>query len=73
MMSFYFYVVCFTFSISCSVLPVYVFQSLHLFFFCMCFLKPLSSIAEKLLYTYVNNIYIRKLVNFCLTKKFMTF
>ena len=36
MMMFHFYLVCFTFSISCSVLPfhlVYVFQFLHLFIF----------------------------------------
>ena len=51
---FYFYLVIFTFSISYSVLPfhlAYVLQFLHLFFF-MFLLKPLSSIVEKLLYTY---------------------
>ena len=53
MMIFYFYV-CFTFSISYSVLPfhlVYVLQFLHLFLFLMFFLEPLSSVVEKLLYT----------------------
>ena len=51
---FYFYLVCFTFSISYSVFPfhlVYVLQFLHLFFLKF-FLKPLSSV-EKLLYTYI--------------------
>ena len=36
----------------------------------------LSSIVEKLLYTYVNNMYnicILEHMTFCLTKKFMTF
>ena len=53
-----FYLVCFTFSISYSVLlfdSVYVLQFLLLFvffFFWMFFLKPLTSIVEKLLYTY---------------------
>ena len=44
-------------------------------FFLTFFLKPLSSVVEKLLYTYTNMyyIYFRKLTNFCLTKKFMTF
>jgi len=49
---FYFYLVCFTFSISYSVLPihlVYVFQFLHLFF-SSC---SLSNIVEKLIYIYV--------------------
>ena len=50
-----FYLVYFTFSISYSVLPfhlVYVFQFLHLsLFFFMFFLKDLSSIGEKFLYT----------------------
>ena len=41
----------------------------------MFFLKPLSSVVEELLYTYTNmyNIYILENMNFCLTKKFMTF
>ena len=53
MMIIYFYLICFTFSISYSVLPfhlVYVFQYLHLLFFFMLFLKLLSSIVEKLSY-----------------------
>ena len=53
---FYFYLVCFSFSISYSVLPfhlVYVSQFLHLSFFLMFFLKPLSSVVEKLLYKYL--------------------
>ena len=45
--------------------------------FFMFFLKPLSSVVEKLLYThnvYTNFIYVHKnLTNFCLTKKLMTF
>ena len=57
MMIFSFYLVCFTFSISYLVLPfhlVYVLQFLHLFFFGgMFFLEPLSSVVEKLLYTYI--------------------
>ena len=57
MMIFYFYLVCFTFSISYSVLlfhSVYVLQFLRIFlvFFLIFFLKPLISIVEKLLYTY---------------------
>ena len=55
MMIFYFYLVIFTFSISYSLLPfnlVYVFQFFHLFFLVF-FLKSLSSIVEKLLYTYI--------------------
>ena len=54
-MIFYFYLVIFTFSISYSLLPfnlVYVFQFFHLFFLVF-FLKSLSSIVEKLLYTYI--------------------
>ena len=67
MMVFYFHLVCFTFSISYSVFPfhlVSVFQFLHLFllFFLMFFLKPLSSVVEKLWYTHIYvkryNIYI---------------
>ena len=55
---FYFSLVCFTFSISYSVLPfhlVYVFQFIHLFwfFFQMFFLKSLSSVVEKLLCMYI--------------------
>ena len=44
-------------------------------FFLTFFLKPLSSVVEKLLYTYTNMyyIYFRKLTHFCLTEKFMTF
>ena len=58
MMVFYFYLVCFTFSVSYSVPPfhlVYVLQFLHLFllFFLMFFLKPLSSVVEKLWYTHI--------------------
>ena len=53
-MIFYFYLVCFTFYVSYSLLPfhlVYVLQFLCLFFFVlMFFLKALSSVVEKLLY-----------------------
>ena len=62
MMIFYFYLVCFTFSISYLVLPfhlVYIFQFLCLLLF---FLKPLSNMVEKLLYTYIN-MYFRKFRN----------
>ena len=72
----YFYLLCITSSISHSVLLFHVFQFLHLFFFFWCFLMSLSSIVEKLLYTYVNymyNIYILENMTFCPTKKFMTF
>ena len=70
----YFYLVFFTFSISYSMLPfhlVYVLQFLHLFFFLLFFLKPLSSVVKKLLYTYINmhNMYILENMNFCLIKK----
>ena len=55
---------------------VYVFRFLQLLFL-MFFLKSLSSIVEKLLYTYIEIIYIiyifRKLKNFILTKTFMHF
>ena len=59
MMIFYFYLVCFTFSILYSVHPFhldYVFQFPHLFFFYI--LKALSSIIVKFLYTYMCIIYI---------------
>ena len=55
-MIFYFYLVCFTFSISYSVFPfqlVYAFQFLPFFFCLMVFLKPFSSVVEKLLHAYV--------------------
>ena len=72
MRNFYFYLVCFTFSVSYSV----AFEFLHLFFL-MHFLKPSSSVIEKLLHTCIYNmykhIYFIKLMNFCLTTKFMTF
>ena len=50
-MIFYFYLVCFTFSISCSVSPfhsVYISQFLCLFFLLLFFLRPLSNAVEKL-------------------------
>ena len=55
MMIFHFYLVCFTFSISYSVLSfylVYVF-SFSFLLLLLFFLKPLSSVVEKLLYTYI--------------------
>ena len=78
---FYFYLVCFTFSISYSVLPFHlVFQFFHLsfIFLLIFFLKSLSSVVEKLLYIHIciynmHNIHIRKLMNVCLTENFMTF
>ena len=59
MMIFYFHLVGFASSISYSVLPfhlVYVLQFLHLFL--IFFLNSLSSVVEKLLYTYICMIYI---------------
>ena len=47
------FIFCFTFSISYSWLPfhlVYVFQFLHLFFFLTFFLRPLSSVVQKVWY-----------------------
>ena len=63
-----------TFSAPISRFPIS--SSLLFFFFLMFFLMSLSSIVEKLLYTYVNNMYnicILEHMTFCLTKKFMTF
>ena len=51
----YFYLVCFNFSISFSVLPFplgNVFQFLDVFL-SLFFLKLLSNVVEKLLYTYI--------------------
>ena len=53
-MMIYFYLICFTFSISYPVPPfhfVYVLQFLHLLFYL--FSQSLSSVVEKLLYVYV--------------------
>ena len=51
---FYFYLVCFTFSISYSVLTFcLVCFTISPSLFLMFFLKPLSSIVQKLLYTYI--------------------
>jgi len=65
---FYFYLVCFTFSISYTVLPFcLVCFTISPSLFLMFFLKPLSSIVQKLLYTYIKIICIlEKLMNFCL-------
>ena len=55
-MIFYFYLVCFTFSISYSGLPfhlVYVLQFLHLFFFFNVLSQALNKCSRKLLYTYI--------------------
>ena len=55
MMMIYFYLVCFNFSISFSVLPFHlgnVFQFLGVFFL-LFFLKLLSNVVEKLLFTYI--------------------
>ena len=56
MITFYFYLVCFAFSISYSEFPFHLALfsnfSISSFFF-MFFLKPLSSIVEKLLCVYV--------------------
>ena len=76
MMIFSFDLVCLTFSISYTVLPfhlVYVLQCLYFFSFLVMFLcKPLSSVVEKF-FMHVYNIYFRILLNFCLTKKVVTF
>ena len=61
----FFYFICsapITFSLCFPISP-----SLFFFFFRMFFLKPLSSIIEKLiyiLYIYIYNIYFRELMNF---------
>ena len=74
---FYFYLVCFTFSISYSGLQfhlVSVFQFLLLFFFF--FLDVLSQEQQKSFCMHIynmHNIYIFENMNFCLTKRFMTF
>ena len=61
-MIFYFYLVCFTFSILYSMIPfnlVYVFQFIHLLCYFLFFFKPLSNLVEKLLhiYVYINNMH----------------
>ena len=81
MMMFYFHLVCFTCSISCSGLPfhlVYVFQFLHLFsffFFNVLSQAFINHSRKAFVYIYINNmysIYIFKNLEF-LPKKFMTF
>ena len=71
-MIFYFYLVCFTFFISYSVLPfhlVYILQFLHLFFFfdvlSQAFIKC-SKTAFVCIDINMYNIYFIKLMNFCL-------
>ena len=60
-MIFYSYLVCFTFSISYSVLPfhlVYVFQFLHLFLFFNVLSQAFIKHSRKVyVYTYINNMY----------------
>jgi len=76
-MLFYFYLICFTFYISYSVLLfhlVYVLQFLHLFFFLDVLSQDFIKCSGKaLVYIYIYNIYILKNMTFCLSKKFMTF
>ena len=73
-MTFYFYLVYFTFVILYSVLPfhlVYVLQFLHLFFFDVLSQAIIKCSKKAFVYIDINiyNIYFRKLMNFCLTKK----
>ena len=79
MVTFYFYLVSFTYSISYSVLPfhlVYILQFMHLFFFfdvlSQAFIKYSRKKFSLHMYKYVQYIYFRKLMNSCLTKKIMT-
>jgi len=82
-MIFYFYLLCFTFSVSYSMLPfhlVYVLQFLHLSLSLFFFFDGLSQAFIKcskkaFVYLYINmyNIYILGNISFCLTKKIMTF
>ena len=61
MMVFYFYLVCFTFSISYSVLPfhlAYVFQFLQLFFSLDVLLIFIKHSRTVFVYIYINNMYI---------------
>ena len=74
MMIYYFYLVCFTFSISYSIFSfhlVYAFQFFRLFF--LMFSLKLSSVVESFCIHIYIYIYFRKLINFCLAKNFMTF
>ena len=78
-MIFFFHPVCFTFSISYSVLPfnllVYVSQFLHLSFFSDVLSQAFIKHSRKaFVYIYINsmhNIYLRKFINFCLTKLYL--
>ena len=78
MMIFYFSLVCFTFSISYSVLPFHlVCFPISPSLFCLMFSQAFIKHSRKaFVYIYVNsmyNIYFRKYMHFCLTKNFMTF
>ena len=69
---FYFYLACFTVSISYSVLPFHL-----LMFSSFAFFDALSKRSRKaFVYTYIKslyNVYFRKLINFYLAKTFMMF
>ena len=73
MMIFYFYLVAllFLFHIQCSHFIYFMLSNLHISFFLLLFLKPLSSVVENLcvcVYIYIYIVY-----KFCLANKFMTF
>ena len=80
---FYFYLVCFTFSISYSMLPFHlacVFQSIFYFFsvlsqaFINCNRKSLVCVCVCMcIHIIYIVVYLRKFMNFFLTKKCMTF
>ena len=65
----------FTFSISYSVLPLHTVYDFQYLFLLLFFFKLFIKYSGKtFVYIYsMYNIYIRKFMNFCLTKKFMTF
>ena len=77
-MIFYFYLVSFTFSLSYSVFPyhlVYVLQSLHLSLFYVLSQAFIKCSKKAFVYLHINmyTMYILGNMNFCLTKKIMTF
>ena len=73
MMIFYF-IVCFTFSASCLELSFHLRLPVSVSLSSIVIFQALSSVIEKCLYTQIHkqyyNIYFRKLLHFCLAKKF---
>ena len=74
-----FYLACFTFSISYSVLPfhlVYVFQFPHLLFFYVLYQALIKHSRKVIVYIYINNMYntyILESMNFYLIKYLLNF